>query len=130
VIESAPRFPRFERSPRDDGRRDSEAKVTWLGIVVPALLTAWAILNALTGQAAFLLHTRRGIRGFTLVWVDHAAGVAAIVLFKLAVAVALFGWFFMANRDNWMKWSQIVTLVAAALAGLFLILATLLATGQ
>jgi hypothetical protein len=103
---------RFEL-PLASDRRDPDHKVKLLGLAVPAALVLWALVNLVTFQAVWpVMHGRR----LTFVWVDDSLKVVMAASVKLGIAVACFGWYFMANCDNWSYWYQLVTLVGCALA--------------
>lgn len=95
------------------GQRDPEHRVKFLGLGVPAALVVWALVNAVTFQAAWPVMLGRRL---TFVWVDDWLKVVMAASVKLGIAVACFGWYFMANCDDWSYWCQLVTLVGCALA--------------
>jgi hypothetical protein len=99
--------------PSASDRRDPEHKVQLLGLAVPAAFVLWALVNLVTFQAVWpVMHGRR----LTFVWVDDWLKVVLAASVKLGIAVACFGWYFMANRDNWSYWCPVTTLVGCALA--------------
>lgn len=122
---------RTDRSPGNDGRRDSHARVISLGLVVPTGLVLWATLNAALGAAAFPIHDQRSYPlRIAIVWMEEPVGIVTVVVLKLAIASALFGWFFMANREEWMKWSQVTAFVGGCVAALAFVVATAIAGSQ
>jgi hypothetical protein len=103
---------RFELPSASD-RRDPEHRVKFLGLGLPAALVVWALVNVVTFQAVWpILRGRR----LTFVWVDDWLKVFMAASVKLGIAVACFGWYFMANREDWSYWCQLVTVAGCALA--------------
>ena len=113
---------RFQLPSGGSGGRDAEHKVKLRGIIIPIVLVLWAAINAVTGQA--LWPVLRG-RHLSAVWVTDFVHVAAAACVKLGIAVACFGWYFMANREEWSYWSLLVTLAGCALAVLSFVLGSL-----
>ena len=99
-------FGRSYKFPPDagDGRHDSDHKVISLGIISPILLGCWAMLNLFTHSVWW------PARGRPIVVTD-ALHVTAMICVKLGLAVGLFGQYYMANREEWGRWAQVVTLV-------------------
>jgi hypothetical protein len=106
-------MPRRFELPSAGDRRDPDHKVKFYGLVLPAAFVLWAFVNLVTVQAVWpVLRGRR----LNFVWVDDWLKVAMAAGVKLGIAVACFGWYFMANREDWSYWCQLVTLVGCALA--------------
>ena len=85
-----------------DGRHDSENQVLSMGIIAPCLLVLWALINLATGRA--YLPTRGHWILFTDLW-----GVSVLAGVKLGTALAFFGWYYLANRERWERWAELVT---------------------
>jgi hypothetical protein len=85
-----------------NGRRDSESQVFSMGLLLPILLAIWALIHGLTGRA--YLPTRGRWLLFTDWW-----GVSTLAGMKMGVAVACFGWYYLANRERWQRWAELVT---------------------
>lgn len=99
--------------PPDKWRRDRGHRVKFLGLIVPGILVLWAAVNLLTCQAIWP-HLQGRRLSFTSVTDWFRVTMAASV--KLGIAVACFGWYFMANRDDWVYWSLLVTFVGCGIA--------------
>jgi hypothetical protein len=85
-----------------DGRRDSEHRALSIGLILPVLLAIWALINWATGRA--YLPTKGHWLLFTDWW-----GVSALASAKLGAGVSFFGWYYLANRERWQRWAELVT---------------------
>jgi hypothetical protein len=113
---------RHSELPWDSGQRDPEHTVKLLGLGVPAALVLWAAVNVVTCQAVWPIV--RG-RELMLVWADDWLRVLMAASVKLGVALACFGWYFMANREEWSYWCELVTLFGGALAAVAFVVGSL-----
>jgi hypothetical protein len=108
--------------PSGSGKRDPGHRAYFSGLILPAILVAWALLNALTCQAAWPV--MRG-RSLTFVWVNDWLKVFMAACVKLGIAAACFGWYFMANRDDWSYWCPLVTFIGCGIAVLAFVIGSL-----
>jgi hypothetical protein len=102
---------RFELPSAGD-RRDREHRVIFLGMVVPAVLALWLVVNLVTRQAVWpVMHGK----SLTFVWVTDFLRVSMAAAVKLGIAVACFGWYFMANHDDWNYWAPITAVLGCGI---------------
>lgn len=102
--------------------KDAEHNVKFRGLVIPAILVVWALLNLITMQALWPVMQGRRL---SAVWVTDYFRVSMAVCVRLGIAAACFGWFFMANRDDWSYWAPLVTVLGCGAAVVAFVLGSL-----
>lgn len=84
-----------------NGSKDSPNATLWLGIILPIAILAIAVVNVVTGCVWVPTQQPGGIHVDIILTVYRDGWrVTGAILFELGVAIGLFTWYFLADRDD------------------------------
>ena len=91
-----------------DEFKDSRTRAVVMGILAPAIISAFALWNVISGEVLWLGSRHSWAESGTLFTVFHDSWrVWGTGLFKLGVSLGLFAWFGLANWNRTESWTEI-----------------------